>query len=319
MRKFWKYRILVFLFLPLAGLMEISAQNPAYHFEGDDVVFIFDIRDYQYALQEGKSEYLDFSDLDIYDVAISGSFNDWSDRGWRMKKKNKYVFELRKHVSDFSDVLDWDFKYIINGKHIINQALSFKDHLFDNDFIKEVFGIEETLIKIHKDGAVRFFLDGHPQAQNVILTGSFNNWNEKDLLMEKVSGGWELRCDLPPGRYEYKFIIDGQWTHDLNNPDKKRNEYATFNSILDITIPITFELGGFESAKEVILAGSFNDWDEHKTTMQHSDGKWQVAVPLSGGKHYYKFIVDGRWYVDPANPVWEKDNRGNVNSVLFVR
>lgn len=315
----WKYNFLGIFFLLWAGLNPASGQNPAYHMEGDMVVFVFDIRDYQYALQEGYAEFLDFSDLDIYDVAISGNFNNWSERGWRMKKKNKYVYELRKDISDFSETIDWDFKYIINGKHLISQALSFKDRLFSTDFLKQTFGIEESLMKIHKDGVIRFYLEGYPEAEQIILTGSFNQWDEDDLAMERVAGGWELRCDLPPGRYEYKFIVDGRWIHDPVNPDKKVNEYSTYNSILDISLPVTFKLQGFEDAKQVILAGSFNNWNEHETKMQFKNGGWQMTLPLSSGKHYYKFIVDGKWYVDPANPVWENDGRGNINSVLFVR
>lgn len=309
----------MFIWLTLVSSSSFWAQNPAYYFEGDEVVFVFDIRDYQYAVDQSNQEYLDFSDLDIYDVAISGDFNEWSKRGWRMKKKNKYIFELRKEVSDFSDQIDWNFKYVINGKHIISQALSFKDRLFDRDFFKDAFGLDINPMKINKEGSTRFYLGDHENAKKVILTGSFNNWDEDDIEMMKVNGGWELRCDLPPGIYEYKFIVDGAWTDDPDNPDKKVNEYSTYNSILSIKVDVDFKLSGFDDAKDVILAGSFNDWNEHEIHMEKKDGKWQTSMMLAGGKHHYKFIVDGTWYVDPANPIWEDDGRGNINSVLFVR
>ena len=48
------------------------------------------------------------------------------------------------------------------------------------------------------------------------------------------------------------------------------------------------------------------------------DGVWRVNIPLTGGKHHYKFIVDGQWLTDPSNPIIEDDGGGNLNSVLFV-
>jgi 1,4-alpha-glucan branching enzyme len=293
--------------------------NPAYHFEGDEVVFVFDIRDFQHAIEQGTSEYLDFSDLKIYDVAISGNFNDWSERGWRMNKQNDYTFELRKRTADFDDPVNWDFKYIINGKHIIDRALSFKDRLYDKFFLNETFGLDVNQIKINEDGAIRFFLPGHENAEEVYLAGSFNAWDPKELKMQRMEGGWQLKCDLPPARYEYKFVVDDVWMHDPDNPDKKRNEYASFNSVIDVTVPVTFTLKGFEKARTVILAGTFNDWNEKDLKMIHEDDVWEISIPLVGGKHHYKFIVDGQWYVDPSNPIWENDGRGNINSVLFVR
>jgi carboxypeptidase Q len=37
--------------------------------------------------------------------------------------------------------------------------------------------------------------------------------------LARVDGGdWECRLDLPPGRYVYKFIVDGEWTSDPATP-----------------------------------------------------------------------------------------------------
>ncbi|MCB0630959.1 MAG: glycogen-binding domain-containing protein, partial [Lewinella sp.] len=120
-------------------------------------------------------------------------------------------------------------------------------------------------------------------------------------------------------RYEYKFIADGEWLHDPANPDKVRNEHFTFNSVLQVKEAVTFQLEDFPNAQKVILAGSFNDWKENDIRMDRRDGKWIVTLHLTGGKHFYKFIVDGQWITDPANPIRENDRHGHVNSVLIVR
>ena len=46
---------------------------------------------------------------------------------------------------------------------------------------------------------------------------------------------------------------------------------------------------------------------------------WQYTLLLSGGKHHYKFIVDGVWILDPINPVKEYVGEGNINSVYMVK
>ena len=137
--------------------------------------------------------------------------------------------------------------------------------------------------------------------------------------MNKVPEGWRLSAELPPGRYEYKFIVDGEWMHDPVNKEKVRNEHQTFNSVLYVTIPVTFNLKGYQDAKEVYLAGSFNNWNEKKTLMSRSGDGWTTSVSLFGGKQTYKFIIDGKWITDPANPIVEDDGHGNKNSVRFVQ
>jgi 1,4-alpha-glucan branching enzyme len=106
--------------------------------------------------------------------------------------------------------------------------------------------------------------------------------------------------------------------HDPANPKKVRNEHDTFNSILEVTETVTFRLEGFEEAEKVILAGTFNDWKENELLMRREGEAWILHLDLTAGKHWYKFIVDGRWMVDPQNPLREQDREGHVNSVLIV-
>jgi 1,4-alpha-glucan branching enzyme len=54
-----------------------------------------------------------------------------------------------------------------------------------------------------------------PEAGYVSLAGDFNSWNPDVHPLEKSSDGlWERVICLPPGRYEYKFFVDGQWHND---------------------------------------------------------------------------------------------------------
>lgn len=82
--------------------------------------------------------------------------------------------------------------------------------------------------------------------------------------------------------------------------------------------PITFTLKGYEKAKEVMVAGSFNYWTPRTHVMKRKGDTWQVQVPLETGNHSYKFVVDGEWITDPANPQTEADG-SYTNSVLTVK
>lgn len=51
-----------------------------------------------------------------------------------------------------------------------------------------------------------------PDAREIVIAGSFNAWNAAGLAMTRdAEGQWSADVDLPPGRYEYKFFVDGVW------------------------------------------------------------------------------------------------------------
>jgi hypothetical protein len=80
----------------------------------------------------------------------------------------------------------------------------------------------------------------------------------------------------------------------------------------------TFWLEGYPNAAEVKIAGSFTRWQFGAKAMKKEQGGWRISLPLEKGKHYYKFIVDGRWILHAANEIVENDGRGNNNSVFFM-
>src|SRR5438128_233495 len=59
--------------------------------------------------------------------------------------------------------------------------------------------------------AIEFVLH-MPHARSAAVAGSFNNWDLKRTPMRKDPvAGWKATLALPPGRYEYRFVVDGQW------------------------------------------------------------------------------------------------------------
>jgi hypothetical protein len=82
---------------------------------------------------------------------------------------------------------------------------------------------------------------------------------------------------------------------------------------------VQFDLRLPTDAREVVIVGDFNGWDETATPMvqQAQDGTWSAQVPLSPGRHVYAFVVDGRqWLVDPLAPQVPDAGFGPTNAVI---
>lgn len=73
-------------------------------------------------------------------------------------------------------------------------------------------------------------------AQQVYVCGEFNEWQPAALRMVKISGTglWKKRLLLPPGRYQYKFVVDGIWLHDPVARENVSNAFGSLNSILEV-------------------------------------------------------------------------------------
>jgi len=74
-----------------------------------------------------------------------------------------------------------------------------------------------------------------PQAKAVRLVGSFNKWNTRNLSAKKDSqGNWIAKVNLKPGRYEYKFFVDGSWLNDPHCTWFTPNTFGSQNCVIEI-------------------------------------------------------------------------------------
>ncbi|HWQ32795.1 MAG TPA: S8 family serine peptidase [Blastocatellia bacterium] len=74
-------------------------------------------------------------------------------------------------------------------------------------------------------------------AQRVALAGDFNGWNPSETWFARHSSGmWRAALPpLPPGTYQYKFVINGErWLDDPGNSLKLEDQHGGFNSVLHI-------------------------------------------------------------------------------------
>lgn len=73
-------------------------------------------------------------------------------------------------------------------------------------------------------------------AQRVSLCGDFNGWLPDATPMELCKDGhWETTVELAPGRYEYKFVRDGEWMPDLLALENVLNPHGTLNSVIHVS------------------------------------------------------------------------------------
>lgn len=79
------------------------------------------------------------------------------------------------------------------------------------------------------------FKIGAPNAREVKLAGDFNSWDPSKTLLKKTKDGvWQRDLTLNSGRYEYKYLVDGEWRKDPSNNSFVKNTYGTENSVIEI-------------------------------------------------------------------------------------
>ncbi len=88
--------------------------------------------------------------------------------------------------------------------------------------------------KVQKAEKVRFSIK-MDNAKEIKLAGDFNNWNADAVKLRKSKNNvWFKDLLLSPGRYEYKFVVDGNWMNDPDNQNKAMNTFGSENSVVQV-------------------------------------------------------------------------------------
>ena len=205
--------------------------------------------------------------------------------------------------------------------------------------LAELLELRMTPEQMAPTNLVRAYLDlDAPLATNVSVAGLFNEWDATatPLARRADDGWWYVELDLFPASYGYKFIVDGNWIEDplaeKSYRDGNRNtENSQFNpedrrvetrpvrpvSSADSLIPVRFEYRD-RTARYVSVAGEFNGWNavNHQLSLEKV-GLWSAELRIPAGEYAYKFVVDGKWLLDPSNAA-TKVVDGATNSLVVV-
>lgn len=81
-----------------------------------------------------------------------------------------------------------------------------------------------------------------PEAESAFLAGTFNDWSTENAPMAKNDKGhWQAKLQLSPGKYEFKFFVDGEWccapgcdSRNYECPTCVVNEFGTMNRVIEV-------------------------------------------------------------------------------------
>ncbi len=232
-------------------------------------------------------------------VYVAGSFNNWQDGKFKMSKTEK-GWELPVYLAEGT----YTYRYIVDDNWMPDPG--------NKDVFPNEFNDYNSVVRIGTP--YLFQLSGFQHATTVFLTGSFNQWRNFELKMSRTKDGWELPYTLRAGNYEFKFLADGHWLNAKGDTIKANTAGSTFV----IEPNYTFRLKNYGSAKQVFVAGSFNNWSPNGFPMEKEGEDWVLPMHIDRGKHLYKFVVDDKWILDPANTLWEQNEFETGNSILWI-
>lgn len=94
--------------------------------------------------------------------------------------------------------------------------------------------VKKKYLKTKPVCKVTFSVDA-PDASKVIVAGDFNNWDESFELKKLKSGTFKGTIDLETEKeYQFKYVIDGQWTNEDDADGSVANEHGSVNSVLSL-------------------------------------------------------------------------------------
>ncbi len=302
-----------------------------------------------------------YKDANAKTVFLVGEFNNWSTTANPMTN-NKGTWTTTLNIPQGK----YQYKFLVNGtdwKTDPNNSNSADDGYGGKNSVvtigqqtnevKETVKQTSNVEKVTKQSAsttengVKFTYED-PSAKDVFLVGEFNNWNTTANPMTNDKGVWSTTLNIPQGKYQYKFLVNGtDWKTDPNNSNSADDGYGGKNSVIEVgnktqgtriivpqtaqkiqeinkpassdTFPVKFEYkpltGGSHS---VFLAGDFNSWSTSATPMIEKNGNYEVTLNLKKGKYGYKFVVDGNWVTDDNAKDFADDGYGGQNSIAFV-
>jgi hypothetical protein len=68
-----------------------------------------------------------------------------------------------------------------------------------------------------------------PQASSVAVVGDFSAW--EPVPLKEKDGVWTAVLKLPPGRYEYAFVVDGRWVGQDPLADEYVRSFGEYASV----------------------------------------------------------------------------------------
>jgi len=125
------------------------------------------------------------------------------------------------------------------------RSAGFEDYqALAGEFLQQEAGMAMTEeVRIARSPAVTpegvVFTIEAPSAARVQLAGDFNDWTPDGSEMDAVGPLWTKLVRLAPGRYRYRYVIDGEWHSDPYNAAVEPSPFGGDDSVLVLEEPGT--------------------------------------------------------------------------------
>ncbi len=151
---------------------------------------------------------------------------------WVVKKGKFPMVELSKPVQSAGNT----GVRISDVFMVIDQWMSFAGNVDETPATWGVNNFEVANAFVYRSGRAWFYLPGYKDARKVYIAGSFNDWSTNQTPMKPSGNGWSIELPLKPGKYTYKFIVDGRWMTDPSN--RQRETTGAETTIQWFIVPI---------------------------------------------------------------------------------
>ncbi|MBQ6786218.1 MAG: alpha-amylase [Lachnospiraceae bacterium] len=196
-----------------------------------------------------------------------------------------------------------DYSYMFEIDGVKTADVNCKEAVFSISKLPE----EDASVKSPViDGNVVTFHYFAPTAKSVTVAGEMNGWDAAatPLTYNGETGFWSIDKELIPGKYEYKFVVDGNWTIDSRNDAQSNGNSVCYVSGLkgetldveagsEVILPTALKLFDANGVATDV-APTYTIEEQYQSVLKVEDGK--IAVPKNFTTEYFKVIASYESY-----------------------
>ncbi len=184
---------------------------------------------------------------------------------------------------------------------------------------------DHALLTIFNSEA-RFSKDVYDEVEKYFKTKLFKTIIHDNVLLKEAASAGQSIVEYFPESQPYRDYINMGLEYLERELDRILPvDQLGWNNVLRTKYGPKRVIGGilFQclnlSAKEIEIAGDFNNWVPEKMVRNPGqEGLWQKVIAMPSGDFRYKFIVDGEWQLDCGHPFVKENQFGCNDSYLKV-
>ncbi|MCC5878128.1 MAG: hypothetical protein JJU11_18060 [Candidatus Sumerlaeia bacterium] len=167
------------------------------------------------------------SDPRARQVTIVGDFNDWRLETHPLQRNSRGEWSIDLHLREGV----FEYLFHVDGQEYRPDTTNFFRTMNPYGGLNSIVIVGQPKMSPMIEGRTVTFIVYNAEARNIAVAGTFNNWNQLTMYRNPSDRNmWGVRYELPPGRYMYKYIVDGEWQVDPENYTPVDDGSGNFNS-----------------------------------------------------------------------------------------